>query len=817
MIIEFAKAVSFLLALCLLQGFISRQWPAGGIVGQVLSGVLFGGICIIGMMTPMEFSPGVIFDARSVVLSMSGLFGGPVVGVIAGVIAGGYRLWLGGGGAPVGTATIVACVLLGLAYRYIAQRGVVRIGLWQLLVFGLLVHLSVIALFAFLPDEIVAIVMSKVALPLVLTFTPATAMLGAILLSLEKQVQTNLSLAESDARFRDIAEVSGGWIWEMNAELRFTYLSSRFYELFPYTPDQTLGQTRAAFMAVDKDNKNWRDHYELLEGQKPFGDFAYSFTTPDGGVRHIKISGKPIFDADNVFQGYRGTGDDITDHTNAMAALIDSENKFRSVVDNLPVGVNLKDLDHRYQLVNKILESWYGFSEQDMKGKTASELFDGTQASHARRSRDELQLLSTQTPVTREEKRIRPNGLFQYVSITKFPIKDRQGNLTGIGSTSIDITERRNVEDALRKSETLLRSIIEHAPLMISLLDLDGRYMLVNEAFAKSRGKSPDAIIGTQITDHVSATHAAAAKAHLDKTIAARKTDFEEREATMPNGVSYKALLTKFPIFDNSGTLISIGSIGADITEQKETERQLVLARETAEIANRAKSEFLTNMSHELRTPLNAVIGFSQALGQGLYGAVNDRQKDRIGDVRQAAAHLLDVINDILDLSKIEAGEYAPAFGKVSVSRTIDSALRFLTESAEKANLTLSVDTPSNLPDLYADERILRQMLINLLSNAVKFTPSGGSITVVASTREDSGIQIEVRDTGIGIDPNDLPRAMATFGQVDGSLARQYDGTGLGLPLVEAFMSLHHGEFEIESERNVGTVARLVFPPNPAP
>ncbi|MGY8960828.1 MAG: PAS domain S-box protein, partial [Alphaproteobacteria bacterium] len=696
-----------------------------------------------------------------------------------------------------------------------AQRGWVKIDLWRLLVFGFLMHLAVIALFLFLPDEIVATVMSKIATPLVLTFTPATAMLGAILLSLEKQVQTNLSLAESDSRFHDIAEVAGGWIWEMNAEMHFTYLSSRFYELFPYTPDQCLGQTRAAFMSVDRDNENWREHYNLLEARMPFGDFAYSFSTPDGRVRHIRISGKPIFNTDNVFLGYRGTGDDITDHTNAMAALIDSESKFRSVIDNLPIGVNLKDLDHRYLLVNKILESWYGISEQALKGRTASEILDGTPGSHDRRARDEQRVLRTGEPVTREEKRDRSNGTLQYVSITKFPIKDQQGNLTGIGSTSVDITGRRNVENALRESETFLRSIIEHAPVMISLLDLEGRYLLVNEAFAQSRGKPPAAIIGTQITDHVSKAHAAAAKTHLDKTIAARETDIEERDVIMPSGASYKALLTKFPIFDNNGALISIGSIGADITKQKESERQLVLAREIAEIANRAKSEFLTNMSHELRTPLNAVIGFSQALEQGLYGAVNTRQKDRIGDVGTAAGHLLDVINDILDLSKIEAGEYEPSFGKVSVGQTINSALRFLSEGAKKAGLDLSVDAAPSLPALYADERILRQMLINLLSNAVKFTPSGGSVNVTAALRDDGRIQIEVRDTGIGIDPKDMPKAMATFGQVDGSLARQYDGTGLGLPLVEAFMSLHHGVLEIESERNVGTVARLVFPPNP--
>ncbi len=322
MVIEFTKAVALLLALCLVQGFIARRWSSGELVGRILSGVLFGGICVIGMETPIEAAPGVIFDARSVVLSMAGLFGGPIVGGIAAVIAGGYRVWLGGGGAPVGVSVVISCVLLGLVYRHAYQRGWLRIGVWQLLAFGLLVHLVEILLFTFLPDTVVGTVMDNIALPLVVTFTPATALLGSLLHAIELQIQTGKSLTESEARFRDVAEVSGDWIWETDSKLRFTFLSPRFFQLFPFEVDDVIGKTRDEFAHVGPKDETWHTHIEVLTKRLPFRDFYYTLVAPDGGIGHFRISGKPVYAPDGSFQGYRGTGSDVTAEAETKASLL---------------------------------------------------------------------------------------------------------------------------------------------------------------------------------------------------------------------------------------------------------------------------------------------------------------------------------------------------------------------------------------------------------------------------------------------------------------------------------------------------------------
>ena len=214
--------------------------------------------------------------------------------------------------------------------------------------------------------------------------------------------------------------------------------------------------------------------------------------------------------------------------------------------------------------------------------------------------------------------------------------------------------------DDLRKSDKLLRLIIDHAPAKINLADSDGCYLIVNKDFAKARGLTPEAMVGATVHNSSMPDHAGQAATHYEAVLESGKAIVQERDTVLPDGTLYKALITKFPVFDENGTVIQIGSIGIDISDLKAAESQLVLAREEAEIADRSKSEFLANMSHELRTPLNAVIGFAEALDTGIYGPVNDRQKVVIVDVVHAAGHLLDLINDILDLSKIEAGEFKP-------------------------------------------------------------------------------------------------------------------------------------------------------------
>jgi len=238
----------------------------------------------------------------------------------------------------------------------------------------------------------------------------------------------------------------------------------------------------------------------------------------------------------------------------------------------------------------------------------------------------------------------------------------------------------------------------------------------------------------------------------------------------------------------------------------------LATAKEQAELANRAKSEFLANMSHELRTPLNAIIGFAEIMRDELSGPIdNPYYKDYMRDIYASANHLLEVINDILDVSKVEAGKIGLQESCFDVDSAIQSALRLVVARADEAGVAIEYEPRAGLPRLYADARRVKQMLLNLLSNAVKFTPAGGRVAVDVRLAND-GLSISVADTGIGIAEDKIPLVFTPFAQVDGSLKRKYEGTGLGLTLTKGLVELHGGAITMESALRQGTTVTLWFP-----
>ena len=251
---------------------------------------------------------------------------------------------------------------------------------------------------------------------------------------------------------------------------------------------------------------------------------------------------------------------------------------------------------------------------------------------------------------------------------------------------------------------------------------------------------------------------------------------------------------------------------------KQEAERAAEIAHTAmvdAQAANRAKTEFLANMSHELRSPLNAVIGFSQVMMDGLFGPLGSTKYDTyVRDIYASGNHLLSVINDILDLAKIEAGKVELDDQLIDVDEVTRFCLSVIRERSESRQIRLSCELPVNVPGLIADEQKLKQMLINLLSNAVKFTHEGGEVTLSIETDPAGNFMFNVADTGIGMTESDLHRVVEPFTQVDSGLNRRFEGTGLGLPITKSFMELHGGTLKLHSTLDVGTTATLSFPPS---
>jgi signal transduction histidine kinase len=244
----------------------------------------------------------------------------------------------------------------------------------------------------------------------------------------------------------------------------------------------------------------------------------------------------------------------------------------------------------------------------------------------------------------------------------------------------------------------------------------------------------------------------------------------------------------------------------------RQNQERLRLAKDEAEAANRAKSEFLTNMSHELRTPLNAIIGFASMMRDGLAGPVSDQHSEFTRIIVENGTHLLTIINDILDIARTETGHLELCEEEVDLADLVSLSLSMTRAMAAKAEVECSFAIDNDLPLFWGDPAKLRQILVNLLTNAIKFTPAGGQVRLTAKRQRDGGVGFQIEDSGIGIPADKIAVALAPFGQVESNLTRQYDGVGLGLPLAKRLVELHDGTFDITSEPGRGTTVTALFP-----
>ena len=621
---------------------------------------------------------------------------------------------------------------------------------------------------------------------------------------------SEVELEKSEQRWKFALEGSGDGIWDLNCKTNKVYYSKRWKEMLGYSdedisdnPDQW--QTLLHPDDVEKVNHDLDLHFT---GAMPFYRSEYRILCKDGSYKWIMGRGiVTARDADNQPLRVTGTHTDISQIKYTELALEQRLKQFKSLADNIPGVI------YEYEFNSDGTEGFKYISPAATKlfGVTPEKFYNYFNLLHP----DDIGLIASKNKISKEtlepfycEARfiVPGKGTIWHSVTASFSYFTEEGAKVFTGFM-LDITERKNSEDLLKIREEKYRSIIANMNLGLLEVDAEDTILFANHSFCEMSGYDLDELIEEKAQDLFIIGDNK--ELMLNKNSMRKEGISDAYEITVRNkrGQLRWWLISGAPRFDDTGT--QVGSIGIhlDITEQKLLEIELIQAREQAEESTRSKEIFLANMSHEIRTPMNAIVGMSNQLGKT---NLNTTQQFYLSTINAASENLLFIINDILDISKIEAGKLQIEKIGFEPKEMMDRAIRVLSHKAEEKGLTIGIGSFDAVisPVLMGDPFRLNQVLLNLINNAIKFTEKGAvelSCSLVNKINQIEKIRITVKDTGIGMENLFIKNLFEKFSQEDASVTRQYGGTGLGMSICRDLVALMGGEIIVESKKGVGT------------
>ncbi len=629
-----------------------------------------------------------------------------------------------------------------------------------------------------------------------------------LVVDLTARRQAELGLKESEEKFKDFAESSADWFWEMDENLRFTYVSDRIREVMGIDPESYIGKSRDEFHNGDLEDRHWRDHAADLKARRPFRNFQIETVLPNGELAHFSISGLPVCDDHGEFLGYRGTGSDITAQVNAELLMREREAMLRSFIDNSPSVIVMKDLEGRFTFVNHAYAEARGGTPEDWIGKKA---YASSPPDHAAAmSAQDHAVAEHRNPVTSERHTTLRDGTPYHRIVTKFPVSNDEDELIGIGTISTDVIEHYQTRLALESSEERLRSIIENSPSAIFLKGEDGRYQLVNKRFAAWAGRPPGEIIG-KAAHEVFPKDLAEACENEDETVLKTQGNLE-REFEMPNpdGPARRVNIHKFPVSGHDNKIVGVGMIGTDITERVATEEQLRQAQKMEAVGH-----LTGGVAHDFNNLLGVIIGNLDFLEERL--DEDPDQHELIATALQAALQGAELTSRLLAFSRKQTLRPDIADLNSLIHGMTDLLKRTLGETISVRSIAAA--------DLKAVEIDLGQLetaLLNLAVNARFAMPDGGQLTIETTNivfdqsyiaqnddvAEGTYAMVAVSDTGTGMSPAILDQVFEPFF----TTKEVGQGSGLGLSMVFGFVKQSGGHISIYSEEGEGTTVKLYFP-----
>jgi len=566
---------------------------------------------------------------------------------------------------------------------------------------------------------------------------------------------------------------------------------------------------------------------------------------------------------------------EILDRQNTQKALRKSEALLQAILDNSTAVIYIKDLDGKYLLTNRHFDNLFDIAKEQITGKTDGDIFPDEDKATALREND-LKVLESSSPLTLEEIIPQDDGPHTYISL-KFPLCNSEGKAYAVGTISTDVSDRKLAELTLEKAKAELEIEVEQRTLflkqanellrfelaarvrgaitvrqmtaqvarhartvdgilgasldLIFLVDRSGKYTYVSRTAAQAAGMNPREMIG-KTWQELGWSPTIMQRVHQECDGIFATAEPKKGEVIVPTANwgtrDYEYILS--PVCATDGSVEAVVATLRDITERKDAEEAWQLAKEAAELANRAKSAFLANMSHELRTPLNAIIGYSDMLAEDAEELGNLEVVSDLDKIRTAGKHLLRLIDDILDISKIEADKMEIYLESFDVGGLIEEVVTTIKPLMDKNGNTLEVLSSDNIGAMHGDLMKVQQVMLNLLSNAAKFSANGTIVlTVERITSEElknkyqprvaqllildaDFLIFRVTDTGIGMTQEQQERLFQPFTQADNSTTRKYGGTGLGLTISQRFCQMMGGDIEVTSELNCGSTFTVCLP-----
>ena len=629
------------------------------------------------------------------------------------------------------------------------------------------------------------------------------------------QIQEELQKSEKEQiankeRIDSILQASPDGICVIDAEGTVIMVNHSLQDIFGYSTEEVVGVNVKMLMPDDLADRHHNALERVVWGREPKlvgkGAIEVQGRTKSGDLFPMDLSISQIGSGKDVL--FIGIIRDITDRKKAEEAM----HEVYQIVDQMPMNVFVRDSEGRFKYINRSYEEFHKVKLEDIVGKTILDVFQDNSNSYGT---NDDEVISGGEMMSSEENFDFGSDTVTF-TVRKFPLSDIEGNTIAVAGIDLDITEQKLAEKQIVDQLTFTESLLDAVPNPIFVKDMDLRFTSINRAYEEAFGIRREDYVGTltRDADYVSREVAENWEVIDRKLIEEGGIKREEVIARFADGQDHDVLSMRRTLQlsgDHSGGMLGIL---IDISDRKIMEREMEAAREQAEAANETKSAFLANMSHELRTPMNAIIGYAEILKEDAEDEENEEIIPDLDKIITAGRHLLQLINDVLDISKVESGHMDLYLEDFDIETMINDAASTVTTLVEKNNNVLEINLEENIGSMHADLTKVRQMVFNLVSNAAKFT-SDGKVGIEGNTMEKGGepfIRLAVTDTGIGIPEDKLEHIFEEFSQADSSTTRNYGGTGLGLALVRKFALMMGGDVLVESTPGEGSSFILEIP-----